>query len=443
MARRTEIVTGGAGFIGSHLVDALLADGARVIVVDDLSSGTVDRIGGDAELEQVDISDAEALDEVVDAARPATIYHLAAQASVTASVADPQRDATVNVIGTLNVLQAARRHGAPVVFTSTGGALYGDEAPLPTSEDFPPEPLSPYGASKLAGESYMGTWRRSDGLAHTVLRLGNVYGPRQSAHGEAGVVAIFSRLLLEGRVADAVRRGRPDARLRARRGRRPGGHPRPRRGRHLQHRHGRRDPGRRSPGGAPGRGRHEPRARARAAAGGRAEAQPPRRVAGPGGVRLDAPGRRSRTACGARSAGSRSASRGDGPALSLPALQPRGLRRSRAARAHPRGLLELPRDLRPGLPGRHRVPQVLGGRDDAARLPATSAWCGRTPRSSGVAAGAEATLFWLTSHIRRVFATDLYDVAEGWARRRRRRCCSTPRRSRAAAGIRAGWSSST
>jgi UDP-glucose 4-epimerase len=209
LARRTEIVTGGAGFIGSHLVDALLADGARVVVVDDLSSGTVDRVGGDAELEQVDISDAEALDEVVDAARPATIYHLAAQASVTASVADPQRDATVNVIGTLNVLQAARRHGAPVVFTSTGGALYGDEAPLPTTEDFPPEPLSPYGASKLAGESYMGTWRRSDGLAHTVLRLGNVYGPRQSPHGEAGVVAIFSRLLLEGRTPTLYGEGSP------------------------------------------------------------------------------------------------------------------------------------------------------------------------------------------------------------------------------------------
>jgi UDP-glucose 4-epimerase len=198
MARRTEIVTGGAGFIGSHLVDALLADGARVVVVDDLSNGTVDRISGDAELEQVDVSDAEALDEVVDAARPATIYHLAAQASVTASVADPQRDATVNVLGTLNVLQAARRHGVPIVFASTGGALYGDEAPLPTGEDFPPEPLSPYGASKLAGEAYVGTWRRSDGLPHTVLRLGNVYGPRQSPHGEAGVVAIFSRLLLEG-----------------------------------------------------------------------------------------------------------------------------------------------------------------------------------------------------------------------------------------------------
>ena len=124
--------------------------------------------------------------------------HLAAQASVTVSVADPVLDCTSNVVGTLNVCEAARRRGAPVVFASTGGALYGDAAPLPTPESFAPQPLSPYGASKLSGEAYVATWARLYGLANVVLRLGNVYGPRQNPHGEAGVVAIFSGLLLDG-----------------------------------------------------------------------------------------------------------------------------------------------------------------------------------------------------------------------------------------------------
>jgi len=206
---RTALVTGGAGFIGSHVVDALLAEGRQVVVVDDLSSGTPDRVADAATLEQVDITDAAALGRVADALRPEAVFHLAAQASVVASVEDPQRDCAVNVVGTLNVLEAAKRHGAPVAFTSTGGALYGDAAPIPTAEDFPPAPLSPYGASKWAAEAYVRSWTASGAGPHAVLRLGNVYGPRQSPHGEAGVVAIFAHRLWSGQAPTLYGEGTP------------------------------------------------------------------------------------------------------------------------------------------------------------------------------------------------------------------------------------------
>ena len=192
------VVTGGAGFIGSHLVDALLSEGEQVTVIDDLSAGRREFVNPSADLEVVDIADADALDSVFDAAAPAAIYHLAAQASVTASVADPRRDCEVNVRGTLNLLEAAGRCRAPLIFTSTGGALYGNEAPIPTPESFIPSPLAPYGASKWAAEAYVNTWANSSQLPHAVLRLGNIYGPRQSPHGEAGVVAIFSHALWRG-----------------------------------------------------------------------------------------------------------------------------------------------------------------------------------------------------------------------------------------------------
>jgi UDP-glucose 4-epimerase len=205
----SAIVTGGAGFIGSHLVDALLADGYEVTVVDDLSSGDARRVAEQATLRELDIVDDGALDAVVQEVRPKAIFHLAAQASVVASVEDPGRDCEVNVKGTLNVVQAAGRAEAPVVFTSTGGALYGDDAPMPTAEDRIPEPLSPYGASKWAAEAYVKTWSLSSGVAHAVCRLGNVYGPRQNPHGEAGVVAIFANHLHTKRAPTLYGHGKP------------------------------------------------------------------------------------------------------------------------------------------------------------------------------------------------------------------------------------------
>jgi UDP-glucose 4-epimerase len=186
------LVTGGAGFIGSHVVDALLSDGCDVTVIDDLSSGEARRVASRAELLQLDIVDRDALAAAIERVRPQAIYHLAAQASVVVSVEDPLRDCAVNVQGTLNVVDLASRLKIPVVFTSTGGALYGDEAPMPTNETRIPAPLSPYGASKWAAEAYVKTWSLSSGVPHAVCRLGNVYGPRQSPHGEAGVVSIFT-----------------------------------------------------------------------------------------------------------------------------------------------------------------------------------------------------------------------------------------------------------
>jgi UDP-glucose 4-epimerase len=209
VSNRCAMVTGGAGFIGSHVVDALLADDWRVVVVDDLSTGDAARVADGATLEVVDITDRAGLDSVVDAARPEAVFHLAAQASVTRSVADPGRDLEINVLGTLNVLEGATRHNAPVVFTSTGGALYGNDATLPTPEDTPTAPISPYGASKWAAEAYVTTWREASGIPHAICRLGNVYGPRQNPHGEAGVVAIFSNQLAHGDTPTLFGFGKP------------------------------------------------------------------------------------------------------------------------------------------------------------------------------------------------------------------------------------------
>ena len=203
------VVTGGAGFIGSHLVDALLEKGNEVTVIDDLSSGDARRLDAHADLRRVDIVDAAAFDSVIDEVQPKAIFHLAAQSSVTVSVKDPARDCAVNVQGTLNVVEAANRHQAPVVFTSTGGALYGNEAPIPTPEDRIPAPLAPYGASKWAGEAYINTWSAASGVPHAVCRLGNVYGPRQSPHGEAGVVSIFTYHLHTGRAPKIFGYGKP------------------------------------------------------------------------------------------------------------------------------------------------------------------------------------------------------------------------------------------
>jgi len=206
---RTAVVTGGAGFIGSHVVELLLGEGYQVRVLDDLSSGSRENLPPDVHLDVLDISDRHALDAAVDEARPAVVFHLAAQASVTRSVAEPVRDCEVNVVGTLNVLDAAGRHDAPVVFTSTGGALYGNDAPLPTGENRFPAPISPYGASKWAAEAYVNTWREASGIQHSICRLANVYGPRQNPHGEAGVVAVFSRALWAGEPPTLYGFGKP------------------------------------------------------------------------------------------------------------------------------------------------------------------------------------------------------------------------------------------
>ena len=189
------VVTGGAGFIGSHLVEALLARGDEVTVLDNLATGKRENVPPAARLADADIrTDADA---VFADARPEVCFHLAAQADVGTSVERPEFDAEVNVLGTLRVLEAARRHGAHVVFTSTGGALYG-ECERPAREDDPRQPLAPYGTSKLAGEEYLATWNRLHGARHVSLRFANVFGPRQLAKLEGGVIAIFMDRLLAG-----------------------------------------------------------------------------------------------------------------------------------------------------------------------------------------------------------------------------------------------------
>jgi UDP-glucose 4-epimerase len=189
------IVTGGAGFIGSHVADALLARGDEPHVVDNLATGSRENVPAGATLHELDIR-ADLIPLFRDVA-PEAVFHLAAQADVGTSVERPELDADVNVVGTVRVLEAARTVGAPVVFTSTGGAIYG-ECERPAREDDERRPLSPYGTSKLAGEEYLATWHRLHGLRTVVCRLANVYGPRQLASLEGGVVAIFLDRLRDG-----------------------------------------------------------------------------------------------------------------------------------------------------------------------------------------------------------------------------------------------------
>jgi UDP-glucose 4-epimerase len=192
------VVTGGAGFIGSHVADALVVRGDEVAIVDNLATGKRENVPAAAALHIADIR--EPLEDLFDELRPEAVFHLAAQADLRVAVERPHEDADVNVLGTIRVLEAARRHGAQVVFSSTGGAIYG-ECTGPAPESAPLQPISPYGTSKLAGEEYLRTYNRLYGARHVALRYGNVYGPRQDPHGEAGVVAIFLGALAAGEQA--------------------------------------------------------------------------------------------------------------------------------------------------------------------------------------------------------------------------------------------------
>ena len=189
------LVTGGAGFIGSHVAEALLARGEDVVVLDDLSSGKRENLPAGVELVEGDIREAQ--DELFAGVRPDVCFHLAAQIDVRDSVTRPDHDARINVLGTVNLLQAALEHGTQIVFSSTGGAIYG-ECDGPATEDAPRRPVAPYGTSKLAAEEYLATYNRLYDTRHVSLRYGNVYGPRQDPHGEAGVVSIFLDRLLAG-----------------------------------------------------------------------------------------------------------------------------------------------------------------------------------------------------------------------------------------------------
>jgi UDP-glucose 4-epimerase len=207
------IVTGGAGFIGSNLVDALLARGDGVAVIDNLSTGKRSNLEpaltAGARLHEVDVRDADTVMRIFSEVQPELVFHLAAQIDVRHSVQDPAADAADNVLGTIAVLQAALRTGARrVVNSSTGGALYGDADTLPTPESHPIRPLAPYGQGKYAAEGYCELYTRLHGLSTVSPRYGNVYGPRQDVHGEAGVVAIFCGALVEGRTPTVFGDGR-------------------------------------------------------------------------------------------------------------------------------------------------------------------------------------------------------------------------------------------
>jgi UDP-glucose 4-epimerase len=194
---RNVLVTGGAGFIGSHIADAYIAEGDRVWIVDDLSTGREANIPSEAEFHPMGIGD-PGLDDLFDTVKFDLVSHHAAQIDVRVSVQDPRKDARINLDGLLNVLQNANRHGSRVVFISSGGVVYGEPETRPTPETAPKLPESPYGVTKLAGEQYLYYYARIHGMEYAALRYSNVYGPRQDPHGEAGVVAIFGSRILAG-----------------------------------------------------------------------------------------------------------------------------------------------------------------------------------------------------------------------------------------------------
>ena len=192
------LVTGGAGFIGSHLVDRLIEEGHELVVVDNLSSGKKKNVNPEAKFYKVDILSPK-LGKIIQKERPSVISHHAAQIDVRRSVADPIYDAQVNILGLLNLLESAVRSGTKrLLFASSGGAIYGEQQGYPAPEGHPTHPLSPYGIGKLTSEHYLYYYQEINGLSSASLRYGNVYGPRQDPFGEAGVVAIFTQKMLEG-----------------------------------------------------------------------------------------------------------------------------------------------------------------------------------------------------------------------------------------------------
>jgi UDP-glucose 4-epimerase len=192
------LVTGGAGFIGSHVVDAYIGAGHRVVVIDDLSSGTRENLNPKAKFYHLDIR-SDQVEGVFQRERFDVVNHHAAQMDVRRSVADPEFDASVNILGSLNLLESARKHGVKkILFASTGGAVYGEQDYFPADEDHATRPLSPYGVAKLAVEKYLFYYDAVHGIKSVILRYANIYGPRQNPHGEAGVVAIFCTRMLNG-----------------------------------------------------------------------------------------------------------------------------------------------------------------------------------------------------------------------------------------------------
>jgi len=209
LAMAKILVTGGAGFIGSHVVDAYLEAGHEVVVVDDFSAGFHENVNPAAVVHEVDIRSA-VLSEVIESEAPDCVHHLAAQIDVRRSVDDPMFDASINILGGLNLLESAKTHGVKkVIFASTGGAIYGVQDKLPADEKATPRPECHYAASKLAFEHYLALYNRLYGLRYTVLRFPNVYGPRQRPDGEAGVCAILAGLMLDGKAPTLFGHGTP------------------------------------------------------------------------------------------------------------------------------------------------------------------------------------------------------------------------------------------
>lgn len=194
------LVTGGAGFIGSHIVDKYIALNHEVVIIDDLTTGKKENINSGAKFYRVDLRNEKKVKAILNRERPEIINHQAAQKSVAHSVTDPIHDAGINIVGFLNLMEAAKQTGVKkIIFSSTGGAIYGDAKEIPTPETYPPQPISPYAITKFTTEQYLRFYKETAGITPVILRYANVYGPRQDPFGEAGVVAIFSMLLSQGK----------------------------------------------------------------------------------------------------------------------------------------------------------------------------------------------------------------------------------------------------